>query len=359
MEIFDTIDSHSFSDDACFLCGVTLTADSRSEEHVFPRWLQDRFGIRDKTLTLLNGTTIPYRQLVVPCCNPCNTKYLSQLENRVSGSLFARNGSPGLPSLHDLYLWVSKIFFGILYREILLPLERRNPEGDSIVDPTAMQMYRMVHFFLQSVRVPMTFHCPHSPFPASVFLFDLQEPQTPDARFDFRDDVANRNLFLRLGCKGILASFDGGAQAATVGHLFARDAQHVLHPLQFEELGAKLFYKSTLLTRVPYLLIAAREGGYEVCVIAMDDLAHPSKVEAAHLNDGHVVFRVTTPEHLIGKPYFEDWNTDQYAKYVSLFTTAPLEQVNPEPGIVMSWLSDKHNIFTPLDLKEIPWRGVR
>src|SRR3979409_15634 len=78
-----------YSANRCFYCNKLLKS-NHSKEHVFPQWLQDRFGIRDKTITLINGTRIQYAKLTVPCCKPCNNVHLSKLENRVKTTLFER-----------------------------------------------------------------------------------------------------------------------------------------------------------------------------------------------------------------------------------------------------------------------------
>jgi hypothetical protein len=53
----------------CFLCGSHL-GEARTQEHIFPKWLQRRYDLLDQRIDLLNGTGIPYRQMKVPCCVP-------------------------------------------------------------------------------------------------------------------------------------------------------------------------------------------------------------------------------------------------------------------------------------------------
>lgn len=42
----------------CFLCGERFPFDQIMREHAFPRWLQRKFDIWNRQLTLVNGTTI-------------------------------------------------------------------------------------------------------------------------------------------------------------------------------------------------------------------------------------------------------------------------------------------------------------
>jgi hypothetical protein len=39
--------------------------------------------IFEQTLTLLNGTEIPYKQLTIPCCSECNNVHLGKMEQHM------------------------------------------------------------------------------------------------------------------------------------------------------------------------------------------------------------------------------------------------------------------------------------
>ncbi len=83
LPLFDAVEKRRFGPRICFLCGCSLGVENRSEEHVIPKWLQKRFKLLDQRLVLLNGTSIPYKQLTIPCCKPCNNKHLAPIENKV------------------------------------------------------------------------------------------------------------------------------------------------------------------------------------------------------------------------------------------------------------------------------------
>ena len=166
-----------YSGKRCFYCGVLLRG-NRTREHVFPRWLQERFGLADKHLTLLNGTTIPYRQLTVPCCATCNNVHLSKLEMRVRKLLFDSTITAARRDLKDIYIWTNKILLGILYAERLLPLNRRYPKGRPILPPAWHDAFNMTHFLIQGLRFPIKFTAEGKErIPGSVFLFDLKLPK--------------------------------------------------------------------------------------------------------------------------------------------------------------------------------------
>ena len=95
-----------------------------TREHVFPKWLQTMHDLWNKEL-VSNGTSIRYRQLLVPCCAPCNNVVLSRLEGEVARA--AQGGADKVRALgHEkLFTWLAKIYFGVLYAEALLPKRSR------------------------------------------------------------------------------------------------------------------------------------------------------------------------------------------------------------------------------------------
>jgi len=333
-DLFDAFEKHDFSLDTCFLCGLHLCESTRSDEHIFPQWLLRKFDLYDKFLNLLNGTTIPYRQLTIPCCATCNSEHLSALENDVRNVV---EGSEPIDSLDDktLYLWTSKIFYGLLYREVLLPMDRANRSTGPIVSTDEIRSYRTLHVFLQAARLEIEFQCIHAAFPASIFVFKVQEPRTVEAKFDFRDDINHPALYLRLGSTGILAAFDAGAQAFEWHRLYRKFRRSRLHPLQLEELGAAMFYKASLFDRVPKLMVSGdRQRGYEIMILPLAGMST--------------------------RPVFREWDHATFAHYLSQFTGMPLEHLAPNGGAgVMTFLTgSRSGRYKAIDIRQHPYRGV-
>jgi hypothetical protein len=333
-DLFDAFERHDFSLGTCFLCGLRLDVGTRTDEHVFPQWLLRRFDLYNKQLNLLNSTSIPYRQLTIPCCRVCNNDHLSVIEQEVRSVI---EGRKPLGSLDEktLYLWTSKILYGILYREVLLPMDRANRTAGSIFPMEEMRRYRMIHVFLQAARLPVDFQCIRAAFPASVFAFKVQEPKTLEARFDFRDDVQSPALYLRLGSVGILAAFDAGAQAYEWGPLYRKYRRYRLHPLQLEELGAAMFYKASLFDRVPKLIVSGdRLGGYQIMIMPLAGFST--------------------------KPVFREWDGVAFAEFLSAFTNMPVGHLTADGGRrVMTFMKgDGSNRFKAIDIRRNPYRGV-
>jgi hypothetical protein len=178
LNLYDAVRNHDFSESTCFLCGTSTSGEKDSKEHVFPKWLLHHFGLWNKRITLINGTQIPYRNLVIPCCRTCNNTHLSKIENAINAAFFSGAKAMKQVDRKILMLWVLKIFFGLLYREIFLPMERQNPTSRSIVTSEDMEQYQLLHYILQASRVPIRFSQLESDIPASIFIFDLRAKES-------------------------------------------------------------------------------------------------------------------------------------------------------------------------------------
>lgn len=331
ISLIEATRTHQFAENVCFLCGKRLV-DKSHGEHVFPKWLQQRFGLSNETLTLLNGTTIAYRKLKIPCCKTCNNEHLSRIENTVQRAFDKGFAAVNKLDRLTLFLWTAKIFFGLLYRELFLPVDRRIPGKGPIVKH--LKPFQLVHYFIQGLRLPITFQSADADFPGTLFLFRLQRPRHPKVQFDFHDDVVNQCVYMRLGEVGLLASFDAGAQAISYKEMFCRYARCTLHPQQFEELGARLFYNARLFNRNPPHLFT--DSG-------PDDRAYVFVGPIAGLSEQSV---------------FDPGNKTTYAQLLSRFVYVPLQTLHPAPNKVMTFLHRPDGRFMRLDLRRIPYRGI-
>lgn len=297
----------------CFLCGTRLNKRNRTDEHVFPKWIQERFSLWNQKLTLLNGTTIPYRSLKIPCCSECNNRHLKPLEDKLCKATL--KGPKAVAKLDELtlFLWLGKIVYGILYREFSLKRDRKSGNKTRIVPRHLLKSFALHHLFLQAARLPFQF----SPaIPASIFIFQVSAPRDKRLQWDFRDSISLLAVSCRIGRVGILAALqDGRAQRDSRDVFWHRYQKAKLHPLQFTELSAAFFYAASLLNRVPKFMIV--ESAMPVHVI-QNPLAGFSL-----------------------KPIFDDWNQETYARLLSQMTGLPLADVFQPPTGVISWLHDR------------------
>ncbi len=245
-----------FGRSTCFLCCCPLRSKNRSDEHVFPKWLLERFNLWNQRLTLLNKTEIPYKQLTIPCCKKCNNEHLSQIESLMRAA--AAQGPNAVAKLNPVvvYLWLGKIFYGLLYREYLLREDRKRRSG-SIIPRAALQEMHLHHYYLQGASRRIEF-----PFgiPGSVFIFGTLEPDATELQFDFLDHKPGLCLAIRMGSVGLVCSFQDGGILRKFHDSIKRSyyRKNRLHPIQFRELATEIIYKSFLMeTPVGFLLMEA------------------------------------------------------------------------------------------------------
>lgn len=312
----------AFTNDRCFLCGTYLV-DEGTEEHVFPKWLLNKYDLWNARIGLLNGTDIPYKQLTIPCCAKCNGEHLSQLEKTIASA--AEQGYEGFSGLDEIILfkWIAKIFYGLQFRELSLIANRRDPASGYIRLPEQLKEYKFLHNLLQSVRLPYKF-IGHRPW--SIFLFrTLEYGDTRD--FDYHDDMIPCVFSMRLGKVGIVAALsDHGAIKATYNDIISDYSRHCLHPMQFQQVAAEVHYNALLINKTPtYLFLIDGEGAHAT-----------TKVVPLRLG-GYST-----------EPLFDDWDWWAYAKvllsYWREWGYRP-EDIITEDGRVWCVLRDENGDF--------------
>lgn len=308
--LFKPDDRPQFGREFCFLCGVALTADRDSDEHVIPKWIQERYELWDEKLTLMNRSTIPYRQLKIPCCSVCNSKHLSKIETEVQKACDAgREALLDLPPV-TLFLWAGKILYGLLYREHLLSWNRQAEKEGPIVPAELLEQFRLHHQFLQAARIPFEFQ---PQVPASLFVYKAMEPSNRKMGFDYWDHPRALGLSIRVGKVGIVACLqDGGAVKSGVGHHYREYESIALHWAQFAEVTARIFCDLDRFNRVPKFILGEREDCVQVVLMPLGGLS--------------------------AKPLFNEWRMGDYAQWLALCSRFPLEVIHPLPDKVISWL---------------------
>lgn len=284
--------------DHCFLCDVRLTPENRTGEDVLPKWLQRRFQLRGTaTLRLLNATNLPYTAVLIPCCRTCNNEWLSRAENSVQAAFKA--GYEGVVALDPdlLYAWLAKVFYGVLYREALLPHDRTSRNSEPILPANALRDLAMYRMLLQWFRGKTQW----STLPGSVFVYRAQTVAQVGHNFDFADNVPLQCIAMRIGSTAVVAALsDWGLLRDMEPHRLNLPADLALHPLQFRELyGTVVDYE--------------RRRQVASCYTA---LAVGDAVDAVLVN--RCLHRWTDP------PYAEHTD-DPWGAYLAIITGAPRE----------------------------------
>jgi len=224
--------------DHCFLCDVPLTPENRTGEDVLPKWLQRAFGLHQNArLRLLNATSLRYTAVRIPSCKTCNNEWLSKAENKVQVAFMA--GYDAVVALDPdlLYAWLAKVFYGVVYREAILPRDRASGQPDPIVPPEALQDLAMFRMLLQWFRGKTTW----SSLPGSVFIYRTQTVDEVGHNFDFADNVSLDCIAMRIGSTGLVAALsDWGFLRGIEPRRLMLPPDFALHPLQFREVYASV-----------------------------------------------------------------------------------------------------------------------
>lgn len=290
MKHYNPFEEMTFSYECCFLCGIFLDDSIRTVEHVFPKWLQHEFNLWDKTLILLNKSQIPYRSLTVPCCKPCNNKYLNMIEKRIKAAV--KGGYEEFIKLDEevIFKWLVKLSYGVLFKELSLRLEIQNKDSRNIIEPDQLAKFRMLFTFLQTIRFETEFV---NRTPWSILIFKINNSGT-NIRYNGQDLIMSNNYFLQLNNIGIISHLqDNGLMKEFFMEHRSEFTDIVLHPIQFRELCAEFQYKSVLLKKLPYYTInlPERENG-KMQILSFD---------------------------LYGHDLFDDWKTEEFCHLLEYY----------------------------------------
>lgn len=261
MSLLRTIDEHPLDCDHCFLCGTGLQAENCTKEHVVPHWAQKHFGIKNKKLSLLNRTCIPYHRAIVPCCSDCNGVALSPLEQRVRSA--TADDAP--LAAEDAWLWSSKVFLGLHFLESRLRSNRQDPSSPPIVSADWLAHHRLMLLPLQQLRDL----CTVTGKIGDARIFSVDDATSCGHGWDLWTDPLSSAIAVRIGRFGILATFaDCGRTFELMGPMWRAKQQFPLHPIQFLELSARFFSISWLATCSPsYVIIEADESEKSVVLV--------------------------------------------------------------------------------------------
>jgi len=324
-QLINRLHLQEFNQTTCFLCARSLETLESTDEHVIPRWAQKRYNLWDQKLTLLNNTFISYRQLTVPCCKECNTYRLQPIEVSMADAVLKGPHAVRDLGLETLFLWLGKIFYGILYRELFLLFDRSANNSITIATPEMLQQYETHVLFLQQAResIKLVDFCP-----GSFFVFRTQNLKRPEYQWDFCDNIETMFIGIRMGEVGVIGILqDGGAQQY-FDEEYKDLLDHPLHPIQFRELCAHFSYRSTLATRTPkYFTIEGKP---------------------------HQTYQLPLGGFSV-KPLFEGWDPATYAKFLSQYTGAPYERVFEPPDKVKTILRDEAGKPVFMDFNKYPF----
>lgn len=321
--LFSLIENRKYDSSICFLCGCELNSENDSDEHVFPKWLQNEFDLWNQELVLINQTSIKYKQLKIPCCKKCNNEYLSPIEIMICSAY--NKGFEEFKKIDKmtLYLWLGKIYYGVMYKELFLIKNRKLNDGEKILTPEYMSSFKTLFIFLQQIRKA---HVCKDFFPGSIYIVHLQKCTNKLQNFDYIDNHNKMFIALRLGEIGIISPLED-MESIKDCFDFSIFSQVELHPIQFKEMCAVVYYAYLLFNRTPKFFSGQ---------IQSNDYAETSLLPLGGFS---------------GKSIFDPWDDNSFKPVLSYFTGASYDEMLKYPDQIISWIHDENGKVKYIEYK--------
>jgi hypothetical protein len=225
----------------CFVCADENVEPTK--EHVVPDWILKRFSLYNQSVSLPNGTLLPYRSYVVPCCWECNQLLSQQLETPISKAF--NEGFEGIKNFlvkgngSKLFSWLALIFIKMHCKDASLPLNRdRRAMTGSIAKELEYDWGEMHHAYCLA-RAVYSKATVEPEALGSLAIFSVHEDPKEREPFDIGDLTFANTFAIRVGGVGVIACFgDGGAVLHKLSQLFLKDLDGKLSYPQFRELLA-------------------------------------------------------------------------------------------------------------------------
>lgn len=259
VQLFKPLENIGSADEVCFLSGDDLPA--KETLSVFPEWLMERFELHDKQFKLMDRSKqLPYKDLTLPC-SPTVKQAFDELELEVKAAF--EGGYEAIKALdpHKLFIWVGKITYGALYHDLRIEMQASKKRGlDANLSAALKERLGLFHLMLRSFIDPITFVGDLRPWSTTIVRLKYSKDI-----FNYRDDPVN--LIFSLGMNGfgiITCLLDNGTVSKEHQRLIEMIGDTVLHPIQFEELCARMQYSAYLLARKPTYLTRETGTGLEI-----------------------------------------------------------------------------------------------
>ena len=300
----------------CFLSGVFLDK-SQSKFPIFADWLSEAYQLKTMPFKMLDESMLTYADILVPC-SELVANQLNDLENIIQNAF--ENGYEGVKNLdHDLlFLWVAKTVYGVIFNEIKSAIKQQHTFAEGFnISQGLMHKFGMLHTMLQKIYQPIVFE---DFKPYSIFICKVNNLEND---FAYRDEINTLTFSLRMNDFGLLVNLqDNGANKKYHQDVWDKIEGKTLHPIQFEELCAKVFYSAYLFNRLP-----------EYHIIPTDDAIFIEAMPLRGMN---------------AKPIFDDWQFKIYGQVLENFWKAwgfLLLEIIKNPEKPMSFLLNENGDF--------------
>ena len=324
-QIYYPFKSFNFSNRTCFLSGEALTSDEEKIQ-VFPTWLMSRFELEDQPFKLLDESIATYKDLKVPCSSAIDEQFLEPLETEIAAAFDI--GYDAVKEVDELKLfqWAGKLLYGIIFNEMQSGIKQQHAQGQEFnISQSLIHKFSNLHLMLQSIYQPIQFE-DFTPF--SLFLFKVD---SEEGLFGYRDEINTLIFSLRIKDFGLVICLqDNGANRTYHREILEKINGQALHPIQFEEFNARVFYSAYLFNRLP-----------EYNVLPVGD---ETFIEAMPLRG------------MSSKPLFDNWQNKTYGQVLENFWKKwgfLLLEIIKDPENPISFLLDPDGNFVNAESIEL------
>jgi hypothetical protein len=319
--IYSPFDAFNFSNRYCFLTGVALNSEEE-RINIFPQWLMSRYHLEDKAFKMLDESMATYKDLKMPCSAAVNEAYLEPLENEIAAAFSKGYEAVKLLESLKLFQWAGKLLYGIIFNEIQSGIKLQRSQGEDFnISESIIHKFSNLHLMLQSINQNIIFEN-FTPYSLLLFKVDNVEEE-----FGYRDEINTLTFALRINDFGLIICFqDNGANRSYHRDILSKIEGQTLHPLQFEEISARIFYSAYLFNRLP-----------EYTVMPVEDEIY---IEAMPLRG------------MTSKPLFDVWQNKTYGQVLESFWKNwgfLLLEIIKDPENPMSFLLDDNGSFKPAE----------
>jgi len=316
-QIYYPFKTFNFNNRTCFLSGQQISSEEEKIQ-VFPAWLMSIYNLADQPFKLLDESIATYKDLKIPCSAEVNEQWLEPAEQLISEAF--SKGYEGLKAIDPLKLfqWAGKLLYGIVFNEIQSGIKQQHAQGQEFnISQSLIHKFSNLHLMLQSLYQPVIF----DEFkPYSLFLFKVDNGED---EFLYRDEINTLTFSVRMKDFGLIICLqDNGANRNYHRDILAKIEGQPLHPIQFEEFNARIFYSAYLFNRLP-----------EYNILPVGDETY---IEAMPLRG------------MSSKPLFDFWQNKTYGQVLENFWKKwgyLLLEIIKDPENPMSFLLDEGGDF--------------
>ena len=220
----------------------------------------DQFKFGDERIEMMDKSkSYHYEDLVLPCSSRVKQAF-EVLDAKVHEAY--KNGFEGMASLNDelLFQWTGRMVYGLLYYEMVYERTKMLKNNEDFELSFALKnRFGHFHLMLQSVIEPISFI---GKKPWTIAVFPLK--YSTDI-FSYRDDPINLMFSFGVNGFGFIACLqDNGVIGEKQSAILEKMKDHVLHPVQFEELYARFHYTDYIMQFKPEYKIESQDYGITI-----------------------------------------------------------------------------------------------